>query len=157
MYRVLISGLLGFNGRSFDHGSHESEDGRVPKTLVERGLRRMNRLLQEGLSEGALAQELNKMTCQRQHVVKWLRDTDREDRFNISSEYDWLLEDLQPFFSFVSILRVPRAQDLHWFQRSLCVLHQEAGRIAGEVQKAKQKLGVCFSDRESGLLVRNLT
>lgn len=48
----------------------EGEDGRLPKNLVEAGLRRINILRMAGLTEDALQQQMEASTARRQEVIK---------------------------------------------------------------------------------------
>lgn len=49
---------------------YEGEDGRVPKTLLEVGMRRLDVLRKIGLTEAALQQQLEATAARRQEVIK---------------------------------------------------------------------------------------
>ena len=66
----VYKGCLGADSMPFVLLDFEGEDGRVPRTLLERGLRRMNSFLSKGLSTHAIKAEMEKLTRQRQRVVK---------------------------------------------------------------------------------------
>lgn len=200
----VYKGCLGGDSTSFVLLDFEGEDGRVPRTLLERGLRRMNSLLSTGFSTDAVNAEMDKLTRQRQVVVKemlpplayllsdvvvfvdqveprrtersdrimkfaqqahecvrslgwkpalillqnkWQRE-DEEDSFNITEEYDWILEQLSPMFSRVSMLRIPGMTDRHWFEAGLHSFHTEMSRGIQMMQQQRELDAVSLSERE---------
>lgn len=79
---------------------------------------------------------------------KWTRGEGEEAIFDITSEYDWLLEGLQDTFSSIIVLRVPAATDKHAFADSLHAMHMAIERSVQLVRRQREKAGCLFNEVE---------
>jgi hypothetical protein len=79
---------------------------------------------------------------------KWVRGEDEKAVFDITSEYGWLVNDLQDLFSRVTVFRIPAASDSHNFEDSLHALHGALQASLQAVHSQREKVGSMHSERE---------
>uniref|UniRef100_A0A7S4W7R8 RING-type domain-containing protein n=1 Tax=Alexandrium monilatum TaxID=311494 RepID=A0A7S4W7R8_9DINO len=65
---------------------------------------------------------------------KWTRGPQEAARYDITSEYDWMVEDLGQVFSRVTVLRLPAGSDRHTFEGGVLALHGAVREAARAVQ-----------------------
>lgn len=94
----------------------EGEDGRVPKTLLEVGMRKLNVLRMAGLTEDALKEQLANTTARRQAVIK--------ERL---PPLAYLLSDVVVFIDTVEPRRTERADRIRRFAKQA---HQAVASLA---------------------------
>ena len=82
----------------------EGEDGRIPRTLLEQGMRRMSSLRNFGLSQDALEAQMDATIKTRQHVIK-----------EVLPPLAYLLSDVVVFIDTVEPRRTERADRIRHF------------------------------------------